>query len=337
MRWHYWSYKIIYGGIIFPIYALLSIKYWITPFDLIHVNQYAQGVLPYSSKYAILEPFKTTPQFLQQHVMLHNQSEHSYTLAKQFMKKTHLNYPIIAKPERGVIGIGIQKISSDIALQLLLKKIPVNYILQEYADFPYEYSIQIQQQRGKPVEIISLTEKVIPTVKGDGSSTVRELILQDSKIVQNKKALLAHATTLQYIPKKGELFSVLTQASHTYGAVFFDKNYLRSKAISSWVRQLHAVNPLVKVGRFDFKLPNKEALFTGKGVKLIEMNGTTGEPIHIYDEKHNLGFGIKTLYTFYDGCFAIAKAQKKETPILKIIYTYKKYLRSIKQVKKIMG
>jgi hypothetical protein len=254
------------------------------------------------------------------------------------MQEKKLDFPIIAKPERGVIGIGIQKIHNDKALQQLLEKIPQIYILQEYADLPIEFGINVQKVPGKPLRVVGLTQKIIPHVLGDGKSTVRELIIESPSLHHNKKALLTHSTRLEHIPKKGERYPTLVQASHTYGTLFVNKQHLITPELEKWIAQLCAENKELYAGRFDMRLPSLSSLFTGVGAKIIEMNGVTGEPIQMYDDRHSLGFAIKTLYQFYDKSFRIAKMQKKKKTNTKhILSRYKTYLKDMKELKQLMG
>ena len=344
MHWQNWSYKVIYGALIFPIYALLSFRYVMTPFDLIHVNRgFSEWGLPFASKYNFLEPFKTTKQFLP-HFVIHTTQQHAQAFkdAKTFMKENKLTYPIIAKPDQGVIGVGVMKITNDTQLKALIAKIPGDYLLQEYANLPYEFGVYYRrypwQKKGK---VVSLTQKNIPFVTGDGKRNVQELIQTEPLFKWNKKALLTHAHTLQHIPRKGEHFQVILQASHTYGTIFKDWNTHITKQMSTWVDAISQKNPCFYYGRFDIKFPNLESLHTGKGAKLVELNGTTAEPIHMYDDKHSLWFGIRSLFISYNNAFRIAKYNKKKlkkkTPILTIIKKYKAYLAHVKRTKEVMG
>ena len=41
-------------------------------------------------------------------------------------------------------------------------------------------------------------------------------------------------------------------------------------------------------GRFDMKVKSIEDLYEGKNIRIMEVNGTTSEPAHIYDPNYKL-------------------------------------------------
>ena len=60
-------------------------------------------------------------------------------LALSFLD-TH-SFPIIAKPDRGVVGIGVRRLDSENDLNDILSIMPSDYMLQQFCDFPLEYGI----------------------------------------------------------------------------------------------------------------------------------------------------------------------------------------------------
>ena len=61
------------------------------------------------------------------------------------------------------------------------------------------------------------------------------------------------------------------------------------------------------IGRFDLKFPNMESVKAGKNFKILELNGVTGEPLHIYQPNFSLFKAWKTIFTLYNLMFQIGK------------------------------
>jgi hypothetical protein len=189
--------------------------------------------------------------------------------------------------------------------------------------------------------VVSLTEKILPVVCGDGRHSVRQLVQINSEFRYNKRALISHARNLDYIPEKGEHYPVIVQGSHTYGSIFKDRNHRISKNLESWLNELCAADAEFHFGRFDMKVREQEALNTGRGVKIVELNGCWSEPIHIYDDRHSVLFAIKALFQSYARAYHIAKLNRKRlrtsASLKELLTAYRAYLREKEQIIRVVG
>jgi len=320
--------------------ALLALRYGLTPFHLIRVNPSLPfGGTSIASKFSILERFRGRKEFLDQALApSHLSVSKRHEIAEQFIARCSL--PIIAKPDRGVVGIGVRKISTLHELGNLLRRMPADYLLQEYCEYPGEYGVFYCKHPGQGRgEVISLTQKLIPTVVGDGITTVRQLIQNDQRYRNNGPALLKHAQSLHVVPKRGEVFQVIVQGSHTYGSIFLDRGNWITPALNNQMNELCSVDKDFCFGRFDLKTADFESLCKGD-VKICELNGSMSEPIHIYDDRHTLLFGLKEFFRFYSHAYKIAKSNRNPisiVPYRRIMREYKIYLREKELVKQIMG
>jgi hypothetical protein len=52
-------------------------------------------------------------------------------------------------------------------------------------------------------------------------------------------------------------------------------------------------------------VPSVEALSRGEGLQVIEVNGVTSEPTHIYDPRHGIGYGWRVLIAHWAMAFQI--------------------------------
>lgn len=340
-RWHYIKSNYIYIGI-HLMSAALALSKGLSPFHIILTNpKFPLGGLSAASKVEVLDHFKNSEQFLPQVLISKDVSvEDRKSTALSFVERVSL--PVIAKPDRGVVGIGVRKLNAPEELNEILEIMPCDYMLQEFCDFPLEYGIFYCRYPNRAKgNVVSLTQKLIPGVVGDGSKTVRELIDLNPDIKHNKMNLLAHAKNLDYVPRTGEHFQILDQASHTYGCVFRDHNYEITPQMNGWMNEMCAKADEFYFGRFDMKIKDKDALQTGKNVKICELNGCWSEPTHIYDDAHTLAYAVKEMFHSYRRAYKIAKINQKrlhpKIPYRKIIDAYRSYMQEKAEIIRVVG
>jgi len=340
-RWHYINSKYMYIGIQLMSTALALSK-GLTPSQIICANpSLPYGGLSIASKTEILKRFKNRRQFLPQQLIPKNMNrDERKAVALAFLERN--TFPVVAKPDRGVVGIGVRRIDSENDLDDILKIMPSDYMLQQYCDYPLEYGIFFCKFPGEPRgSVVSLTEKIAPVVCGDGRRSVRQLVQINPDFKYNKDALISHAPNLDYIPQVGERYPVIIQGSHTYGSIFKDRNHRIDQNLESWLNELCAVDDEFYFGRFDMKVKDMEALNTGNGVKIIELNGCWSEPIHIYDDRHNILFAFKELYRSYDRAYHIAKLNKQrlqmKASFKDLLAAYRAYLQEKEQIIRVVG
>jgi hypothetical protein len=94
-------------------------------------------------------------------------------------------------------------------------------------------------------------------------------------------------------------------------------------------------------GRFDMKIKDKDALQTGVGVKICELNGCWSEPAHIYDDAHTLAYAVKEMFHSYRRAYKIAKINQKrlhpKIPYRKIIDAYRSYMQEKAEILRVVG
>ena len=322
--------------------AALALSRGLSPFHIILTNpKFPLGGLSAASKVEVLDHFKNSEQFLPQ-VLISKDLSAADRKSTAFSFVEQVSFPIIAKPDRGVVGIGLRRLNSPEELEEILAIMPCDYMLQEFCDFPLEYGIfYCRYPNNAKGRVVSLTQKLIPSVVGDGHKTVRELIDLNPDIKHNKTNLLAHAKNLDDVPEAGEHFKILDQASHTYGCVFRDNNYEITPQMNAWMNEMCSKADEFYFGRFDMKIKDKDALHTGKGVKICELNGCWSEPTHIYDDAHTLAYAVKEMYHSYRRAYKIAKINQKrlnpKIPYRKIIDAYRSYMQEKAEIIRVVG
>jgi hypothetical protein len=203
------------------------------------------------------------------------------------MEAADLGWPVVAKPDIGRRGLGVKIVHTPEQLADHLGKFPagVRLLIQKYAEGPGEgglfYLRRPSEERGR---LLSLTIKHFPEVIGDGTSTLRDLILRDKR---------AHAFAEVYFKRNqknlgrvipdGERYRIVSLGNHVRGAAFKDGSIHITPAMERVFDTIAQEVPGFFVGRFDVRYTSLEALRRGEGFAIIEYNGAGGEPTHIWD------------------------------------------------------
>jgi len=174
--------------------------------------------------------------------------------ALALMKSGDFEYPIIIKPDIGLKGIGVAKISSP-------------KLMEQY--------FSAHKQKDSFVEY--------PFVVGDGNKTLLELINL------NKNPFLKKAwITNSFNDRLNEILDINKKliidpiGNYSRGAKFYSRQDQISQEFIESANDLFKEIEGIDFCRIDLKTKNLEALQKGK-YKIIELNGAKSEPLHIYD------------------------------------------------------
>ena len=216
--------------------------------------------------------------------------ETSFDEAMIKIQSTNLEFPIIAKPDVGERGTSVEKIDNLNQLEHYILKSEDKIILQEYVDFPIElgvlhYRLPVSGKSG----ISSIVMKEFMGVTGDGHSSIRALLNQNERYkfqissLENK-----YGSRLDEILEDGEYVNLQPIGNHCLGTKFLSGQHLINDKLLSVFDQIADDIPGFYQGRFDLKVTDIESLYKGENIRILELNGVTSEPGHIYDPKLNL-------------------------------------------------
>jgi hypothetical protein len=205
-----------------------------------------------------------------------------------FMAEHGLGWPLVLKPDVGERGDGVAIVRSREQLHRLLEHARGSFLVQEYLpgrEYGIFYHRKPDDAQGR---IFSITDKQLPTVRGDGVSTLEALILRGERTVCTARMLLErHATRLWDVPAEGEVVALVDLGTHCRGAAFFDGTALKTAALEEAVDRVSRGFHGFYFGRYDVRAESDEALQQGR-FKVIELNGVASEATSIYDPRHRL-------------------------------------------------
>lgn len=239
------------------------------------------------------------------------------TVALNKIADAGLVFPIVAKPNIGWQGYGVQLLADHEQLYEYISAYPQGErILFQHA-VPYDgeagvfYARLPGETEGK---VFSLTLRYFPYVVGDGHSTLKELIQQHPRagwkaryhLGTRPEHLGLGEQELLRIPAEAELARLAFIGSIRIGGLYRDARSLITSAMSNRFDAIARSMPEFYFGRFDVCFKSIERLQAGEDFSIIEINGAGSEAIHVWDPELPLTTMYRELFDAQSRMFAIA-------------------------------
>ncbi len=332
MKWQNLPPYILYPLLI-PHIIKLCFKYRTTPAVITKSNPvFPYGGLPFTSKKMMFSHFTHVLPYC--FIKTKMDFYHKKKIAKKFIEQYGL--PVIAKPDKGHRGVDVRLLKSKEDVYSLLKLQKWDYLLQEYCGYDNEFGIfYVRHPSRKTGEIISITQKIIPILKGDGQRSVRELI--DESNIENKKAIVKILQNkLSVILPEGQKIKTLVTASHCQGAMFKEAMHLLTPALLNKTREILDHVKGFHFGRLDVKSKSIKDFQNGN-YDILEVNGATSELIHVYDNAFSFKNGLEDLKKQWSILFEISNCNRNKIGQMSFINFIKKYVEFFIETKKVTG
>ncbi|RJL21550.1 hypothetical protein [Paracoccus siganidrum] len=230
------------------------------------------------------------------------------------MAEAGLDFPVVAKPDRGYQGWGVRLIqrAEDLAAYLAVQPPGAAVLLQELVDLPGEAGIfylrHPDQARGR---IVSMAFVYPPHVIGDGRRSVAQLVQAD-KVLRPNSAIYRgrHPESWETVPGPGA-FHVLTNArSARLGAVYRDALPLVTPQLEALIDEISREIPDFHFGRFDIRFRSPEDLGAARDFRILELNGAGAEMLHFWAGDGTLRQAYRALWRQYRWLFAIGATMR---------------------------
>lgn len=223
--------------------------------------------------------------------------------------------PFVVKPEYGCRGKGVRVVRCLEELVSYLGGFPPNerFIIQTLAPYSSEAGIFYERfpsaLHGK---VTSLTLKYRPYVIGDGSTSLKALIVAHprAKLLQ-KRYFSINAERLHIIPAVNEVVALAFAGSHCRGSIFRNGNTYISERLSQKIDEIMQDFPEFHYGRLDIKFSDIDRLVEGEDFVIIEVNGVSSEKTHIWDARTSFISAIATLLEQYSTLFSMGNAMRR--------------------------
>ena len=231
-----------------------------------------------------------------------------------------LKYPLVGKPDIGMKGMMVKKLENEDDVVAYATNSKVDFLVQEFV--PYQNEVGVfyyrypNEQKG---HISGIVKKEFLSVKGDGLTTVEQLILK------NKRAILQLATLrkvekdkMNIVLNDCEELILVPYGNHVRGAKFLDDSRLIDEELTITIDSICKRINGFYFGRLDIRYNSWEELKQGKHFSIIELNGSGSEPTHIYDPKHSIFWAWKEIMKHWKILYQISKLnhQLQKTPYM---------------------
>ncbi len=278
--WEYWPMWLVYFPVSF-YYIFLAIKARSFFFFSASNPTIETGGMFFESKWKIFELipknyFPTT-------IYINDTDTLNVVLSK--LNTNNISFPIIAKPDRGERGWCVQKINNQKDLNEYINKINVPFLIQSYVDYPLEFSVfYFRSPNNHQGKVTSVTLKKLLSVKGDGNSTIEQLILKnDRAFLQYYQLKKNNSLDFNKVLSKDEEQILVPYGNHVLGAMFINYNHIIDEQLNKIFDEISKQINGFYFGRFDLRCTSIEDLKQGKNISILELNGAGAEPAHIYD------------------------------------------------------
>ena len=209
-----------------------------------------------------------------------------------------LVYPIICKPDVGERGTQVEKLYSNYDLVQYLSNVQADFIIQEFITYDIELGVlYYRYPNASTGKVTSVTRKEFLAVLGDGKSNVGQLMQKSTRArfqVESMRKRLGDMGMNEVI-KSGEKRILEPIGNHCRGTKFLDNNFLLNSKLDEIFDKIALTIDGFHYGRFDMKVKSIEDLYSGKNIQIMELNGVSSEPGHIYDPKNTLWSAYRDL------------------------------------------
>jgi len=295
-RWEFWPVWMAYLPLV-PWWIWLALRY-----RSFTVFMQANPGIPYGgikgeSKSAILAHLPWVPR---------------YEVVKPGERFAPDRYPVVCKPDIGERGRGVAIVRNAEELGAYLDAADELTIVQEYAEGE-EFGVYYYRFPHEPGgRIFSITKKVFPAVIGDGRHSIAELIDRDSRAARIASTYLAQIDGRR-VPSEGERVPLVEIGAHCRGTIFLNGAGLETPQLRRAIDYAARCVPGFYFGRFDVRAESAQALQEGR-FRILELNGVTAEPAHIYDPAVGVGEAYRTMARQWELAFAIGQANRERLP-----------------------
>lgn len=219
-------------------------------------------------------------------ILIQNPRNTDLEMLRQYLRREGIDGPIVAKPNLDTSSQGVNKFETPNELHAFLEGQDIEYIIQPYVEYPLEFTIYYYRLPGESHgEILDVTERVLPKIRGNGRSTVRELLAEKGElggVISSFKDNISDEA-LDHILGYNETLQLSIAAGSSQGVLFADSRSLITPELRQRIDSISVNVSGFYWGKFDVKAASYDDLAVGRKLKLIEVNGVKAELNYIYD------------------------------------------------------
>ncbi|MBC8151472.1 MAG: hypothetical protein H7Z72_01035 [Bacteroidetes bacterium] len=222
-------------------------------------------------------------------------------------------YPFAVKPDVGMMGLLFRRIDSIDAFRQYHRAVPVDYVVQEFINYPIEVSVFYYRFPGESTGTITgFVRKEFLEVVGDGQSTLWTLMRRYERVDFRLDEMRAkHADQLDYVVPDGETYCLNYALNLTRGGRLVSLAHEKDAQLLRVFDELSHYTKHFYFGRYDIKCRSIAELKQGKEFTIIEFNGAGAAPHHVYGNGNSLRQAYRIVLHHWDVLYRISRDNRR--------------------------
>ena len=287
--WRYWPLQVLYFPLTVYMLLIESLRTRRLFYFAAANPEISLGGFAGDSKFHIMQH---VPQHLKPQTILIRRGD-DFKVVENAIR--YFTFPVVAKPDIGEGGFKVKIINNIYELIDYNLRNNMDYLIQSYSPEKHELTLLCYKQDDCYV-VSSIVERLPFRVKGDGRSTIKQLMLQSDAGFYNQARLKKHfAEQLDKVPAIGEVVLAGNIGNWNYGATFIEQPQLNTPEVQNQITKIMSEIKIFNFARIDFKCDHYMDLMHGE-IKILEINGVKGEPVQIYDGRYTLLKAYKIIF-----------------------------------------
>ncbi|MEO7253031.1 MAG: hypothetical protein ABIZ64_02205 [Casimicrobium sp.] len=242
-------------------------------------------------------------------------SDEDLRVALRALDSAALEFPLVAKPDRGHHGYGVCPIYCVADLLSYIDAFPrgETIVLQKLVALRHEAGVfYVRLPGARSGRIFSMNLSAPAQVVGDGISNLRELILAAPLVARCRALQLdSQHDRLDWIPQARETVILAFARSLRLGATLTDgRQWVTPTMLARFDEIADGINDFY-FGRFDVRFDRLDEFQRGENFQIVEVNGVGAEANHIWDANTTLRNAYKTLFAQYKLAFHIGHLNRQ--------------------------
>ncbi|MBC7891439.1 MAG: hypothetical protein H7Y12_04425 [Sphingobacteriaceae bacterium] len=228
---------------------------------------------------------------------------------EQLVREGGFDYPFAVKPDVGMMGLLFRKITNAAEFRRYHERMPVDYIVQEFIDYPLEVSVFYYRLPSEAKGTITgFVRKEFLHVTGDGRATLDQLLERYPRAQYRLAELRAkHASRLAEVLPAGEMYPLSYALNQTRGGQLVSLAHEKDERLLAVFDALSHHARYFYFGRYDVKCASVEDLKAGRNFCILEYNGSGAAPHHVYGNGHTLWQAYKIIFHHWSTLARIAR------------------------------
>ena len=223
--------------------------------------------------------------------------------ADAIRRKAALRFPLVAKPDIGWCGYGVRKLATPGELAAYAACMPGAFLLQPFVPGPVEAGLLYRRAPGGIGQVVALTLRHAPSVRGDGVRSIAALIAASPRLRRQRHPAADH------VPGVHEAVLLTTVASLRVGGWYEDAPALITPALSGTVDAIARGMGHFHAGRFDVRATSLAGLQAGR-FTVLEVNGAGAEAIGAWDPGLGLVAAFRRVFANHRALFALGDTMR---------------------------